>query len=66
MTNRNPTEPVRPWWSSDAEDREIDLFLSGKLPESEDRSLDRLIAARRSDRTDAKRPKRRGPRNTEK
>ena len=49
MDNSSPSNPPRPWWSSDAGDREIDLFLTGKLQESEERSLDRMHEALRRD-----------------
>ena len=56
--NPNPSKPFKPWWSSDAEDRAIDMYWNWEFyREAEDRSLDRMIEAHRSDRAVAKRAK---------
>jgi hypothetical protein len=42
--NSNPSKPPRPWWSSDAEDRAIDMYFYWELAKAvEERSLDREI-----------------------
>jgi hypothetical protein len=43
MTSPNPTNPPRPWWSSDAEGRAIDMYFDWEFyTTAEERSLDRM------------------------